>query len=174
MEGSKLHATVANIALLAPVPAEHLKSALELLKTEEKVAFGSMNFLLFHELDLERQGLPVDVYIYASGKADCPDAPPLWRAVYTGFTPCSPTKHGSHPDEGKYRPDSTKKYSLDNEGHWLVFWEVIDLRPASPQDWWSIEDMTGYRKKKRYGKSFVPEGPYLIKHPLYPSEQALS
>lgn len=157
--------TAANIALLAPVPAEHLMSAMELLKTEEKVAFGSMNFLLFHELEAGRHGLPVDVYVYASGKEDCPDAAPFWRAIYIGFTPCSETKTGSHPDGMTYRPESTKKYALDNEGHWLVFWEVKDLKPASQEDWWPIDEMTGYGKKKRYGKSFVPEGPYLIEHP---------
>lgn len=89
--------TAANIALLAPVPAEHLISAIELLKTEEKVAFGSMNSLLFYELEIEKHDLPVDVYIYASGRNDCPGAALYWRATYIGFTPCSETKPGSHP-----------------------------------------------------------------------------
>jgi hypothetical protein len=157
--------TAANIALLASVPAEHLKSALQLLKTEQKVAFGSMNYLLFQELDAESHSLPVDVYIYASRKEDCPDAAPFWRAIFIGFTPCSETKPGSHPDEMKYRPESTKKYALDNEGHWLVFWEVKDLKPATQEDWWPIDKMIGFGMKRRYGKSFVPEGPYLIRHP---------
>lgn len=157
--------TAANIALLAPVPAEHLKSALQLLKTEQKIAFGSMNFFLFQELDAKRHDLPVDVYIYASRKEDCPDAAPFWRAIYIGSIPCSETKPGSHPCGTKYRPESTLKYALDNEGHWLVFWEIRDLKPASQEDWWPIGEMTGYGKKRRYGKFFVPEGPYLIEHP---------
>ena len=115
--------TAANIALLAPVPAEHLKSALELLKTTDKVASGSMNYLLFQELEKERHGLPVEVYIYASGKEDCPEAAPFWSAKYIGFTPCSETRLGSHPNGMKYRPESTRKYAADNEGHWLVFWD---------------------------------------------------
>lgn len=154
-----------NIALLAPVPLEHLFSALDVLKTESKVAFGSMAFLLFHELDAKRKGLPVDVYIYASGRAENLDGPPFWRATYLGFVGSKDSKPGSHPDGMKYRPKSTEKYASDNEGHWGIFWEVVDLRPATSKDWFPIAEMTGYGKKKCYGKPFAPEGPILIEHP---------
>ena len=56
IENAKLK-TASNIALLAPVPLEHLTSALEVLEVEEKVAFGSKAFLVFHELDRQRKGL---------------------------------------------------------------------------------------------------------------------
>jgi hypothetical protein len=157
--------SASNIALLAPVPLEHLVSALEVLATEEKVAFGSMAFLLFHDLDSKRHGLPVDVYIYASARETNPDASPFWRATYLKFVGSNESKPGSHPDGMKYRPKSTEKYALDNEGHWGIFWEVKDLRPATPKDWCPIAEMTGYGKKRRYGKPFVPEGPILIEHP---------
>jgi hypothetical protein len=159
--------TASNIALLAPVPLEHLVSAFELLETEEKVAFGSMAFLLFHELETQRQGLPVDVYIYASARETVPHASAFWRATYLGFVPSNETKLGSHPDGMRFRPKSTEKYALDNEGHWGLFWEVTELRPATSKDWFPIAEMTGFGKKTRYGKPFVPEGPILIQHPAF-------
>jgi hypothetical protein len=159
------HKTASNIALLAPVPLEHLISALEVLETEEKVAFGSMAFLVFHELEFLRHGLAVDVYIYASAKEIGADASPIWSAIYLGFVESDSTKLGSHPDGMRFRPKSTEKYPLDNDGHWGLFWEVKDLKPATFDDWCPIEEMTGFGKKRRYGRNFVPEGPILIERP---------
>ena len=113
--------TASNIALLAPVPLEHLISALEVLEVEEKVAFGSLAFLVFHELDKQRKGLPVDVYIYASAREDNRDAALFWRATYVGFVPSS---GGSHPSGMRFRPKSTEKYAIDNEGHWGLLSKV--------------------------------------------------
>jgi hypothetical protein len=157
-----LRRSASNIALLAPVPVEHLVSALETLKSEERVAFGSMSFLVFHELDRQRKGLPVDVYIYGSAIESEPDGPALWRAIYIGYVE---SNGGGHPKGMRFRPKSTEKYPLDNEGHWGLFWEVIDLRPATSTSWCPIGEMTGFGKKRRYGKPFVPEGPILIEHP---------
>jgi hypothetical protein len=153
-----VHKTASEIALLAPVPAEHLKSALDILKKKTKVAFGSMKWDVFNTLESHR---PVDVYIYASWQKACPSVQPLWRATYTGFVKA---KNGSHPDGMEFRPESTAQYALDNVGHWAIFWEIIELRPAHNNEF-EIAQMIGYGKKRRYGKSFVPEGPILIRHP---------
>jgi hypothetical protein len=165
MMGNTELKTASNIALLAPVPLEHLISAPHVLETEEKVAFGSMAFLLFHELEAQRHGLPVDVYIYASAKETDADASPFWHAIYLGFVKSDGNKLGSHPDGMRFRPKSTEKYPLDNEGHWGLFWEVKGLRPTTSKEWCPISEMTGFGKKKRYGRNFVPEGPILIEHP---------
>lgn len=58
--------TAAHIALLAPVPLEHLLDGETTARTEGKVAFGSRKWDTFRQLDALREGMPVDVYIYAS------------------------------------------------------------------------------------------------------------
>lgn len=116
-------------------------------------------------LTVNAYGLPVDVYIYASGRETELNAPRFWLATYLGFVHCKDSEPGSHPDGIKYHPKSTEKYPLDNEGHWGLFWEVKDLSPASQRDFRPIDETTGYARKRRYGKFFVPEGPILIEHP---------
>src|SRR4051795_3367134 len=130
-----------NVALLAPVPAEHLVSALEVLKTQNKVAFGSAAFLVFDKLESLRHVQGVDVYIYASGREGYAKVSPFWRAVCLGFVP---SNGGAHPDGMKYRPKSTENYPQDNSGHWGLFWEVKDLRPAEADDWCPIPEMVPY------------------------------
>ena len=104
----------------------------------------------------------MDVYIYASAREANSDAAPSWRATYIGFVPSS---NGSHPNGMRFRPKSTKTYALDNEGHWGLFWEVKDLKPTTSKNLFDIAEMTGFGKKRRYSKFFVPEGPILIEHP---------
>lgn len=58
--------TAANIALLAPVPLEHLTDGQMKIMSDGKVAFGSKAFERFLKRDELRKGLPVDVYIYKS------------------------------------------------------------------------------------------------------------
>ena len=55
-----------NVALLAPVPEEHLLDGVNVIHVEGRVAFGSRAWEVFRELDALRKGDPVDVYIYAS------------------------------------------------------------------------------------------------------------
>lgn len=73
--------SIADVALLAPVPFAHLVSAQNTLKCHGKVAFGSQNFQLFRQLELERGGLFVDAYIYASHREKFPDGEPLWLGL---------------------------------------------------------------------------------------------
>jgi hypothetical protein len=72
VRGNKIKAA-GNIALLAPVPLEHLLAAQKIFETERKVAFGSQRYDLFRQLDKERNGQPVDVYIYASRRDGHPE-----------------------------------------------------------------------------------------------------
>jgi hypothetical protein len=72
-----------SIALLAPVPEEHLLSALDTVEREGQVAFGSKSWELFDKLDSFLAGQDCDVLIYASDPSR-PINPPTvtWVARY--------------------------------------------------------------------------------------------
>jgi hypothetical protein len=149
--------TAGNIALLAPVPLEHLLDAQEIIETEGKVAFGSQRFDLFRQLDSERNGLPVDVYIYASRREGQPEGETFWVARYVGRVE---SDLGAHPGGMRFRPRSTT-----DDTAFAVFWEVDALKSVAQSEWCQLSGLTGFEKKKPYGKPFVPEGPILIEHP---------
>lgn len=154
--------TAAHIALLAPVPEEHLIDGAEVCSKEGKVAFGSRAFLVFVELDELRQGEPVDVYIYSSHRERSGPAQATWTARYQGFVK---SVNGAHPEGSRYRPPSTFKYESDNKGHWGLFWEVTDLRQVHEDEVILVRDMRGWRHKTKYDRFFIPEGPLIIEQP---------
>jgi hypothetical protein len=147
-----------SVALLAPVPEEHLISGQETLSESGKVAFGSKNWELFNKLAELLNGDECDVLVYASD-AIRPLNPPTatWSAKFVGF---SVAVNGAHKNGLKYRPKSTIKYPLDNQGHWTVFWEVTNLQPMSPGV--KISLLRGFEKPHSYLVNFIPKGPALI------------
>jgi hypothetical protein len=146
------------VALLAPVPEEHLLSGQKTLKDSGKVAFGSKNWELFNKLEELLKGDECDVLLYASD-ADRPLNPPTatWSARFVGF---SVAVNGAHKHGMKYRPTSTTKYPLDNKGNWTVFWEVTSLEPMIPGV--KISLLRGFEKPHSYLVNFIPKGPLLI------------
>lgn len=152
----------ANVALLAPVPLEHLLDGRTTLLAEGKVAFGSRAYERFLQLDELRKGMPVDVYIYESHSDGHHDFRVSWHARYTGFVK---SEMGAHPHGMRFRPASTAKYTRDNSGYWAVFWEVDSLEQIPEEKRRHVGDFTGFGKKKAYGDAFSPEGPLLIEHP---------
>ena len=154
--------TTSSVALLAPVPEEHLLSGAVVCATEGKVAFGSRAWQVFRRLDEMRSGVPVDVYLYASHAG--PGGPPLvtWHSRYVRHMD---SVGGAHLEGMRYRPPSTAKYENDNAKHWAVFWEVEDLRELGPGERIPIKDLCGLDKPNAYASNFVPEGPLLIQHP---------
>jgi hypothetical protein len=154
--------TADSIAVLAPVPEEHLIDGAEVCVREGKIAYGSRAFEMFVQLDSLRAGEPVDVHIYASHVVRDGPARATWAATYIGFVP---SPDGSHPDGPRYRPESTFKYPTDNKGHWALFWEVTGLRKLPDAESLLIRDMRGWKSKTKYDKFFVPEGPLIIERP---------
>ena len=155
--------TASNVALLAPIPKEHLEAGRETVKTEGKVAFGSMKWETFRKLDELRVGMPVDVYIYESDGSGKFNSNASWRGRYVGH---KDSEFGAPPTAIRpFRPQSTLKYEGDNQGHWAVFWVLDSLEPAPPKEQIWVGELTGYEKEKAYGHSFSPEGPILIEHP---------
>ncbi len=154
-----------HVALLAPVPMEHLVDGKEIALTMGKVAFGSRASDVFLKLEQERGDKPVEVYIYESYGKGAYDFCVSWHARYWGFVGAV---NGAHPDGMKFRPPSTGMYPADNEGHWLLFWEVDDLDEIPDAERKHVGEFTPYGKKKPYGNSFVPRGPMLVNRPLIP------
>jgi hypothetical protein len=162
MTGTPKHQSAAHVALLAPVPLEHLIDGQETATREGRVAFGSRAWEVFRQLDEMRNGMTVDVYIYASHTPGFPDFQVSWRARYIGHVE---SIGGAHPEGMRYRPESTGKYTDDNSGHWAVFWELEDLHPVPKEHRLDLAELTGFGRKKAYGHAFAPEGPLLIEHP---------
>jgi hypothetical protein len=153
--------TAGNVALFAPVPHEHLLDGIRTVQREGKVAFGSMKWELFRELDSLRKGQFVDVYIYASHITGDLNLTASWKGRYIGH---KPSLAGAHPDGMRYRPESTGKYHDDNAGHWAVFWEIDRLNEVAREHCLEVTDLISLRTGKHYPAS-PPEGPMLIEHP---------
>jgi hypothetical protein len=148
------------VALLAPVPFEHLKSGENKCGEKGKVAFGSMAWEVFRELDRIRNGLKVPVYLYAShNEEEAPRVPIVsWQALYIGH--CDSVM-GKHPDDMEYRPAS----AITDIDTWAVFWEVEDLHQISEGPGRLLRSQfVSYKGGKKLAKNFVPLGPVLIKH----------
>jgi hypothetical protein len=154
-------------ALLAPVPQGHLKSAMDRLKQRADVAFGSMKFELFHELDNSpkfRNGgkVLVPTLIYSSHERD-PGHPSYmvkWGAWYVGLVNHKSGCPGEHPDGPEARPESTLKTDVNDK--WAVFWHVQGLKELD-----APRRISGLRRYKsgRDWSNAPPRGPELITCP---------
>lgn len=154
---------VRHIALLAPIPKEHIDLAPVKFHKVNRVAFGSRNSDVFFKLDQERDGKPVDVYIYESDESGQYDFRVSWHAR---FLQSVAAIDGAHPDKMVYRPDSTAKSPEDIEGEdWLLLWELDSLEEIAEEDRVHVGAFTPFGKNEPYGNSFVPVGPMLIQHP---------
>ncbi len=162
-----------DVALLAPVPLRHLQSGLEVCAAESKVAFGSMAFEVFSELEGLRGGRPVPIYFYASHMDDplaqSPDmllGPPVisWRGTYTGF---SESDLGKYAGGNRFRPPTTYLPPRPDSDDWGVFWEVTGLEYIEPGlGRLQVSSLKPFGSNKRLASVFIPRGPLLIQSPL--------
>jgi len=154
--------TAQDIALLAPVPLEHITDGAIVCRDYGRIAFGSRAWEVFRKLDDLRGGKPVDVYIYASHSPGPPSFEISWHGRYIGHVE---SINGAHPEGMRFRPPSTGKYPDDNLGHWAVFWEVEELRELSPEECIRTGEFCGFDKRNKYKRNFIPEGPIIVEHP---------
>lgn len=152
-----------DVALLAPVSLEHLEDGSEVCRKQGRVAFGSRAWEVFRKLDALRNGLPVEVFIYASHDPHVHRLAVSWKGLYVGHVE---SDNGAHPMGMRFRPPSTGKYHEDNHGYWAVFWEVESLRRLQEDQCIPTGRFWGLEKPKSYGRNFVPEGPILIRYPM--------
>jgi len=150
------------ISILTPVPAVHLKSALETCSRAGRVAFGSDAWQLFQKVSDEYgEGLPVLIYpTHHHGDPDnlCAPGYANFRGVYHGMT----WPHaGKHPNP-TIRPRTTIE-GPSPDSAWAMFWEVSDLMLLGKLDRVAITDLTAEARSKVLRKGFVPYGPMLVK-----------
>jgi hypothetical protein len=147
---------VTHVAILAPVPGVHLKSA---PKGGPRVAFATTDWELFgkrlRELRTKAE-LPVHVFIYASGPDGSFDRTVSYTATYVELIEDKYTVRNLG-----YRPPSTES---DTDDH-CVFWVVENLHELPEEARIPVFDFRGYGKDKPYKKNFVPHRPLLIEHP---------
>lgn len=145
------------VALLTPVPLEHLVSGEAVSRREGRVAYGSESGMILSELAAAATDAECMVVFYASHAV--PDGPPRisWRGRFVGLTGA---KSGRHPDHDRLRPPST-----DSDGDWLVFYEVADLQRLEPDDQIPLQSLKT-PKGKTLSKAFIPQGPTLIENPF--------
>jgi hypothetical protein len=152
----------ADFAILAPVPLEHLQSGRKVADEKGFIAFGSMKWDLFRTVDERRNGVPVPVLIYPSHE-DVPVKDSFivcWGGWYDGHVD---SINGRHPDDMTYRPQTTGKYSADNQGHWAVFWHVrklFELPKAQQMPISAVQTIKG-----GWRKNAPPRGPELVAAP---------
>ncbi|MGG6296345.1 hypothetical protein ACQ4M4_18295 [Leptolyngbya sp. AN02str] len=156
-------------AILAPVPEQHLISGLEAIAAQldaedlppdhrPKVAYGSMSFEVFGEVEKLRAGRAVEVFIYASdAQGEQPLNPEVtWRGLYVSVVA---SRRGRYPGKAIHRPAST----AHDTPTWAVFWELQELeRLKTPIP---IGKLRGHKKKTDYQPRFIPEGPVIIEYP---------
>lgn len=153
---------VHHFAILAPVPLEHLETGLTVCDAAGYVAYGTMKWELFRQIDDLREGEPVPVLIYPSD-TDTPSHSNYmvsWWGWYVGH---SRSKGGAHKDGMLHRPSSTEKYEADNKGHWAIFWHLEGLRQLPSSMYLPLGKIPtiagGWRKNA------PPRGPELVTLP---------
>lgn len=142
------------IALLAPVPAEHLASAAELCRKTGRVAFGTDAGMTFAELEAQLNGEGCPVLIYASRAGGAPSVG--WKGRYVRLVPAN---YAKYPLGAEFRPAST-----DTDTRWMLFWEVEALEEAPASERLPIASLRG-QGSKTFAPNFVPHGPLIIENP---------
>ncbi|MBY0324751.1 MAG: hypothetical protein K2X72_38980 [Reyranella sp.] len=149
-------------AILAPVPLEHLQSALDGGSDWKYVAFGTRKWELFRQVDAMRDGSRVAMLIYPSHEDENAKTSLVvsWFGWYVG---CIDGIGGAHPEGMTFRPPSTALNPSDNKGHWAAFWHVAGLRELPKEKQMPIGKIEGF--KGGWRKTAPPRGPELVTLP---------
>lgn len=156
-------------AILDSVPEMHLTSGLEAIAAQldaddlppdqlPKVAFGSMDFELFGEIEKLRNGKAIEVFIHAAdAKGDQPLNPEVtWRGWYVGYVA---SRRGRYPGKSIYRPAS----AATDRPTWAIFWEVQELELLKQPI--PIGQLRARGKKTNLQARFIPDNAALIDYP---------
>lgn len=150
------------IAILAPIPLEHLESGKTIDETTGFVAFGTNKWELFQKIDSLKGHARTAVLIYPSWGTELVDTgfKVSWFGWYHGHTH---SKGGAHPDGLTHRPPTTSSYPKDNAGHWAAFWHIKRLRRLPKEKQISISKIATI--KDGWRKNAPPHGPELVALP---------
>ena len=149
---------VSPVALLSPVPFEHLSDGVDVCTRRGKVAFGSQAWTVFDKFE-NVGGIGAPVLIYASHPTERLGAVVSWVARYLGYVE---SVGGRHPDKMRHRPPSC--HVEDKSGHWAGFYEVEGLRRLDETELVRISTLRN-PDNRAFKSGFVPEGPTIIALP---------
>lgn len=155
-----------DFAILAPVPDEHLVSGSDVLANEGFVAFGSLKWELFPEIDQLRGDKPVPMLIYPSYEHEAAKISYVikWTGWYVGHVR---SVAGAHPDGMRYRPETAKNYPNDLSGYWAIFWHVAELQKLPEAKHKSIASLHSYKTAKFWKAGHAPRGPEIVARPSW-------
>ena len=146
------------VALLTPVPIDHLVDGVEVCRREGKVAYGSQAWETFRRFE-DLGGVGAPVLVYASHNAEHLGPTVSWLGYYLDYVE---SRRGAHPDRVRFRPPSCKEE--DGTGYWAGFYELRDLAQLDPEARIDIRTLRSLEGKP-YAAGFVPEGPTIITRP---------
>jgi hypothetical protein len=146
----------ADVALLAPVPEEHLQSGLERCRAEGFVAFGTDTAMVLSELKLlVDQEHPADILFYASRMSGVLTA--TFRARFVDYEGAVSGK--AKPGWAKYRPVST-----GTDTNFSSFYLVREFRLLERPI--AIASLNKRGNKGKFKSNFRPHGPIIIDTPF--------
>jgi hypothetical protein len=148
----------ADVALLAPVPEEHLESGLKQCQAAGFVAFGTDSSMVLSELkQLVDQEHTADVLFYASQTSNSGSPKATFRARFVDYEGAVSGK--AKPNWAKYRPESTV-----NDTIWSSFYLVRDIRLLEIPI--PIASLKKRGDKGKFKSTFAPRGPIIIDTPF--------
>ena len=121
------------------------------------MAFGTMKWELFRQIDELREGSRVAALIYPSHDENLPAKDSFivtWFGWYTHFRD---SKDAMNSD-AMLRPPTTK-----TDGRWAIFWHVAGLRELPNSKQLPIKKIQGF--KGGWRKNAPPRGPELVTLP---------
>ncbi len=163
--------TSRNLAVLFSVPESFLLSGLECVAAQYQqdihpafLIYGSMEFEAFAEVEKERKGKPLEMFIYAANAAgDLPLNPEVtWKGIYLGVEAAS--GGGRYRGKAIHRPPA----SVAGNKPSALFWKVSDLKKQSKG--MPIGRLQVLTKKTLLPDRFLPDKPTLIEYPFHQSK----
>ena len=149
----------ADVALLAPVPKEHLLSGLTICAEQRAVAFGTDDGMTLSTFAyLIGEGGTADVLFYATHSTEAGAPSASYRARFERYV--GGLANGKAPPSCAHlRPPTTA-----TDGAWKSFYIVSDLRKLPVPV--AIKSLHKHGTKGELNPSFKPHGPLIINTPF--------
>lgn len=144
----------ADIALLTPVPAQHLESGMKVCTETGFVAFGTDSGMVLSEFRLAvDEAQPADILFYASESSRLGPAAATYRGRFAGYD--GAVSGRAKRDWAKHRPPTT-----EHDGAWQSFYLVSDLRKLDAPI--VLTTLTKHGSAGKLSKTFIPLGPLIV------------
>lgn len=149
----------ADVALLTPVPTEHLVSGVSVCAEHGFVTYGTNAGMVLAEFSHHVGGdSTADVLLYASGEPVSGVPKATYRARFVRYEGALANGKAG-PSSSAYRPPSTVP-----DGAWQGFYVVSDLRRLNAAV--ELQTLSKLDAKGKLAKNFIPLGPIIIDTPF--------